>query len=113
MLSAALTTLGHTFSAALVATAAAVPVALLAWRRDGRFARGAERAAFLTRALPGIAVALSVVHFAIQYAQPPHQQPPMLVTGYVILYVPLALTAVRAALAQVPPGVEEVARPPS
>ncbi|MFB7663585.1 ABC transporter permease [Kitasatospora sp. NPDC056138] len=110
VLSAALTTLGYAFAAAATATAAAVPVALYAWRRDSRLARTTERAAYLTRALPGIAVALSVVYFAIRYARPLYQQPAMLVTGYVILFFPLALTAVRAALAQVPPGVEEAAR---
>lgn len=110
VLTTAVTTLGYALTAALVATAAAVPVALYSWRRGTRLARAAERAAYLPRALPGIAVALSVVYFAIRYAQPLYQQPPLLVAGYVILFFPLALTAVRAALAQVPPGVEEVAR---
>ncbi|MEV8475665.1 iron ABC transporter permease [Streptomyces sp. NPDC051173] len=110
VLTAAFTTLGYAAVAALVATVAAVPVALYAWRRDSRLARAAESTAYLTRSLPGIAVALSVVYVAIRYAQPLYQQPPMLVAGYVVLYFPLALTAVRAALAQVPPGVEEVAR---
>ncbi|GAA2157365.1 iron ABC transporter permease [Kitasatospora kazusensis] len=110
VLGATLTTLGYALAAAVVATAAAVPVALYSWRRGTRLARTAERAAYLTRALPGIAVALSVVFFAIRYARPLYQQPPLLVAGYVILFFPFALTAVRAALAQVPPGVEEVAR---
>ncbi|MGW1072101.1 ABC transporter permease [Streptomyces sp. NPDC002537] len=110
VLDATLTTLGYALGAAVVATAAAVPVALYSWRRGTRLARATERTAYLTRALPGIAVALSVVYFAIRYAQPLYQQPPLLVAGYVILFFPLALTAVRAALAQVPPGVEEVAR---
>ncbi|WP_041543269.1 ABC transporter permease [Catenulispora acidiphila] len=110
VIGATFTSLGYAFAAAVVATAAAVPIALFAWRRNSRLARTAERLAYVTRALPGIAVALSVVFFAIRYAQPLYQQPPLLVTGYVILFFPLALTAVRAALAQVPPGVEEVAR---
>ncbi|MBU3063026.1 iron ABC transporter permease [Nocardia sp. NEAU-G5] len=104
------TTIGYALAAAVTATLAAVPVALYAWRRDTRLARGVERVAYLTRALPGIAVALAVVYFGIRYAEPLYQQPPMLVAGYVILFFPLALTAVRASLAQVPPGVEEVAR---
>ncbi|WP_201776374.1 ABC transporter permease [Streptacidiphilus carbonis] len=107
---AALTTLGYAFAAALVATAAAIPVALYSWRRGTRWARSLERLSYLTRALPGIAVALSVVYVAIRYAQPLYQQPPMLVAGYVVLFFPLALTALRAALAQIPPGTEEVAR---
>ncbi|TWG01011.1 ABC transporter permease [Kitasatospora viridis] len=104
------TTLGYALSTGAVTTACAVPVALYSWRRASRLSRVLERTAYLTRALPGIAVALAVVFFAIRYAQPFYEQPAMLVVGYVVLFFPLALTAVRAALAQVPPGVEEVAR---
>ncbi|MBF9069980.1 ABC transporter permease [Streptacidiphilus fuscans] len=104
------TTLGYALAAAAIATAAAVPVALYAWRRDTRLARAVEQTAYLTRALPGIAVALAVVFFAIRYAQPFYEQPPLLVAGYVALFFPLALTAVRSSLAQVPHGVEDVAR---
>ena len=104
------TTAGYALVTAAVATAAAVPVALLAWRHPGHASEGIVRLAYLTRALPGIAVALAVVFFAIRYAQPWYQQPPMLVAGYVVLFFPLALTAVRASLAHVPHGVEDVAR---
>lgn len=104
------TTLGYSLTAAALATAAAVPVALYSWRRPTPLARTVERAAYLTRALPGIAVALSVVYFAIRYAQPLYQQPSLLVAGYVVLFFPLALTSVRASLAHVPHGVEDVAR---
>ena len=108
--SATATTAGYALITAAVATAAAVPVALLAWRHPGHVSFGIVRLAYLTRALPGIAVALAVVFFAIRYAQPWYQQPPMLVAGYVVLFFPLALTAVRASLAHVPHGVEDVAR---
>jgi iron(III) transport system permease protein len=67
---ATVTTLGYSVIAAVVATVAAVPVALYAWRCDNRLARGIERAAFLGRAVPGIAVALAVVYFGIRFAQP-------------------------------------------
>jgi len=46
----------------------------------------------------------------VHYARPLYQRPPLLVAAYVILFFQFALTAVRAALAQVPAGVEEVAR---
>ncbi|MEU1625551.1 iron ABC transporter permease [Streptomyces sp. NPDC020096] len=110
ILSATVATLGYALAAAGIATAAAVPVALYAWRRATRLARAVERAVYLTRALPGIAVALAVVFFAIRYAQPLYQQPPLLVAGYAVLFFPLALTAVRASLAHVPHGVEDAAR---
>ncbi|WP_042387962.1 ABC transporter permease [Streptacidiphilus melanogenes] len=104
------TTLGYAIAAAAVATAAAIPVALYAWRRETRLARAVEQTVYLTRALPGIAVALAIVFFAIRYAQPLYQQAPLLVAGYVALFFPLALTAVRSSLAQVPHSVEDVAR---
>jgi iron(III) transport system permease protein len=110
ILSATAATLGYALAAATLATAAAVPVALYAWRRATRLAQAVERAVYLTRALPGIAVALAVVFFAIRYAPAAYQQPPMLVVGYAVLFFPLALTAVRASLAQVPHGVEDAAR---
>jgi iron(III) transport system permease protein len=107
---AAAVTIGYSLAAAVTATAAAVPVALYGWRRQSRWARAAEGGAYLTRALPGIAIALSVVFFAVHYARPLYQRPVLLVAAYVILFFPLALTAVRSALAQIPAGVEEAAR---
>ena len=103
-------TLGYAFAAAIIATIGAVPVALYSWRRRTRWAATVERGAYLTRALPGIAVGLSIVYITIHYARPFYQTSWMLVAGYVVLFFPLALTGVRAALASVPSGVEEVAR---
>ncbi|SDJ37062.1 iron(III) transport system permease protein [Frankineae bacterium MT45] len=103
-------TLGYALAAAGIATLAALPVALYSWRRRTRLAVAVERGAYLTRALPGIAIGLSIVFVTIHYARPFYQQPPMLVAGYVALFFPLALTGLRAGLAAVPNGVEEVAR---
>jgi len=103
-------TLTYALTAGVIATAIAVPLALYSWRRRTRVAVAVERGAYLTRALPGIAVGLSIVYAAIHYAQPVYETSAMLVVGYVVLFFPLALTGVRAALAMVPPGVEEVAR---
>jgi iron(III) transport system permease protein len=102
-------TLEYSLAAAVIATTAAVPVALYAWRRRSRLGAIAERSAYLTRALPGIAVALSVVYVTIHYARPAYLTGWMLIAGYVVLFFPLALTGVRAALSAVPAGVEEVA----
>lgn len=107
---AAATTVGYALAAAGVATAAAVPVALNTWRHSTRWAATVERAIYLTRSLPGIAIALALVFFSIRYAPAVYQEPPLMVAGYSILFFPLALTAVRASLAHVPHGVEDVAR---
>ena len=96
--------------AAAVAAACALPVALLAARYDGRVARGVERAAWVGHALPGIVVALALVFFGTRVAAPLYQTLAMLVVALVVLFLPLALGASRAAILQVSPRVEEAAR---
>jgi iron(III) transport system permease protein len=110
ILTEAWATLEYAFAAAAIATAAAVPLALYSWRRRSGVALAIERGAYLTRALPGIAVGLSIVYVTIHFAPSLYERPPMLVAGYVALFFPLALTGVRAGLVAIPPGVEEVAR---
>lgn len=109
ILTVAATTVGYALTAAAVTTIAAVPIALNTWRHPSRWAAATERGAYLTRAVPGVAVALALVLAAIHYAPVAYQRPPLLVAGYAILFFPLALTAVRTSLAQVPHGVEDVA----
>ena len=56
-------------------------------------------------------IALSLVYFTVKYLpQRFYQSSPELVFAYAIMFFPLALVAVRAGVAQAPPGLEEVAR---
>jgi iron(III) transport system permease protein len=103
-------TLGFGLVAALLATALAVPVALLAERRGGVLARILERTVYLPRALPGLVVGLALVFFSIRYATPLYQSRALLIVAYATLFLPLALVAVRPSVAQVTPGIEEAAR---
>ncbi len=96
--------------AALVATALALPIAVLSVRHRGRLSWAVERSAFLDRALPGIAIGLTLVTIAVHHFRPLYQTTALLETAYVILFFPLALVAVRAAVARVPPGLDDAAR---
>lgn len=96
--------------AAVVATLLALPVALLSLRHPSRLAHTLERSAHLVRALPGVAVGLTIAAFAIHHLRPLYQGTALLEAGYVVLFFPLALIAVRAALARVPPELEDTAR---
>ena len=69
-----------------------------------------ERSTYLVQALPGIVIALSLVYFSVKYALNLYQSSIELVAAYAIMFFPLALVAVRAGVAQAPPGLEEVAR---
>jgi iron(III) transport system permease protein len=88
----------------------AVPVGVIAARFRDRTGRTIEQAAYAGHALPGIVVALSLVYFGVRYAYPLYQRTPLLVLSYVVLFLPLAVGAVRASVAQSPPILEDVAR---
>ncbi len=106
--------LGHTAAysaaAALAATALAVPVTSLAMRHRNRLTVLIERLAYLPMALPGIVVALGLVAFSVRYALSLYESAWELILAYAILFLPLAVVAVRAALAQAPPRLEDVGR---
>ena len=103
-------TLGVSGLGALAAVALALPVGVIAARYRGRTPRLLEQAAYAGHALPGIVVALSLVFLAVRYARPVYQEVPVLVVAYAVLFLPAAVAAVRASVAQSPPALEEVAR---
>jgi iron(III) transport system permease protein len=95
---------------AVVATAAAWPVAALSVRRPGRFSRLIERLSWSGYALPGVVVALSLVFFGARVATPLYQTLWMLAFAYVVLFIPQAIGALRASMLQVTPSLEEASR---
>ena len=96
--------------AAAAAAAAGIPVALLAVRYPSRAAGAIERLAYVGFALPGVAVALAFVFFALALARPIYQTTLLLVVAYVMLFLPASVGATQAALRQVSPRLEEAAR---
>nr|WP_221308873.1 iron ABC transporter permease [Nocardiopsis mwathae] len=106
----AATTLGVSAGGALLAVFLALPVGVLAARHPGRIPRLLERATWMGYSLPGIVVALALVFLSVRYAYPLYQQTPLLVFAYALLFLPAAVGAVRSAVGQSPPGLEEVAR---
>ncbi|MGY6500542.1 MAG: ABC transporter permease [Acidimicrobiales bacterium] len=95
---------------AVVATAAAWPVAALTVRHPGTVSRAIERLAWSGYALPGVVVALSLVFFGIRVATPLYQTLWMLTFAYVVLFLPQAIGALRASMLQVTPSLEEASR---
>jgi iron(III) transport system permease protein len=106
---------GNTFAyaaaAGLVATLAALPIALLSVRFPRPGVMVLERVNMLVLAVPGLVVALSLTylteHFLSDWL---YLSNPLLVLAYVIMFFPLALVSVRAAVARAPTGLEEVGR---
>jgi iron(III) transport system permease protein len=108
--SALLATLMLSVLAALACVALAVPVGILAARHPSRTSRLLERATFTGHALPGIVVAIAMVYVGVTLMRPIYQQAPLLVLAYVVLFLPLAVGSVRAAVEASPVRAEEVAR---
>jgi iron(III) transport system permease protein len=96
--------------AAAAAVAAAVPVAFLATRYPARWTAALERLSYASNALPGIVIALSLVFFAANYANPIYQTLTLLVAAYVVRFLPQAVAGARSAFLRVDPRLEEAAR---
>lgn len=103
-------TVQYSLLGAIACTLLAMPVGILAVRYRSRFSRAAETATWSGHALPGIVVALSLVFFGVRVVPSLYQQAPLLVLAYVVLFLPAAVGAVRAAVALSPPVLEDVAR---
>ena len=96
--------------AAAAAAIAATPVALLTVRYPGWTASLLERLAYVGFALPGLAVALAFVFFGASVLTPLYQTTLLLVTAYVVLFLPASVGATQTALKQTNPRWEEAAR---
>lgn len=91
-------------------TLLALPLGFLVVRFPGRLTTLLERMAYLAQGVPGIVIALSVISLAIHTMQPLYQSAVLLVVTYSILFLPVALVSVRAALVHVEPRHEDTAR---
>jgi iron(III) transport system permease protein len=107
---AGLSTLVVSALGALLTVVLALPVGALAARHRGPLPRLLEQATYAGHALPGIVVALALVFLSVRFAYPLYQRTPVLVFAYAVLFLPAAVGAVRASMAQAPPMLEDVAR---
>ncbi len=107
---ATLTSLYLGLSSALVALVFALPVAVLAVRHQGRFARILERATYLSFALPDLVAAIALSYAAVHYARFLYGSFALIVFAEAILFLPFAVVAMRATLGQIEPALEDSAR---
>jgi len=110
LVSTTLTSLGLGLAAAVLTSVLALPLAWLCERRRGPVSVVLERSTYFGSALPGIVVALAFITVTIRWAEPLYQTTWMLLAAYVILFVPRAMVTQRAAIAQAPPILDDVAQ---
>ena len=97
--------------AAVIATAASFPVAVLAVRHGSRVRLLLERSTYLVLAMPGVVIAFALSYFVEIYAHGfGYGTAPLLIICYGIMFFPLALVGVKASLSRAPVKLDEMAR---
>jgi iron(III) transport system permease protein len=92
-------------------TAAALPIALLAIRHTGSARHFLERSTYVVLAMPGAVIGFALAYFTEHYAGGHgYQTAALLVVCYAIMFFPLALVGVKAAVARAPASLDEMAR---
>ncbi len=94
--------------AAVIVVLAALPIAILTSRFSGRLSQVVEKFTYIGFALPGIVISLSIVFFAVGTFM--YQTLGLLIFGYLILFLPLAVGSIRNSLLQINPSLEEASR---
>ena len=103
-------TIGLGLTGAALAILLSLPLAVLVVRFPSLVSRMLEGATYIASSLPGIVIALGLGTLTLRLIPPLYQTTVVLLLGYVLLFLPRALINLRAGLAQVPVGFEEVAR---
>jgi iron(III) transport system permease protein len=109
LLGAAGNTFFYSACAGALATAAALPIALLSVRFPRREVRILERSNMLILGVPGLVIALTFTYVTEQLLSGfLYQSALLLIVTYAVMFFPLAVVSVRAAVARSPVGLEEV-----
>jgi iron(III) transport system permease protein len=104
------TTFSYSAWGAAIAVVVALPVAMMTFRRTSAPRIILDRLTYVTQAVPGVVIALSLVFLATRYAYGLYQTSVLLVVAYVILHFPLALVCVKTSVAQASARLFDVGR---
>lgn len=96
--------------AALATIQLALPIGILAGRYPSRSTTLLEQSTYVTHALPGIVIAISMVFLGVRLLEPIYLHTPLLVIAYVALFLPVAVGSIRSAAEQIPDSLDEVSR---
>ena len=104
------TTFSYSALSAAAVVILAVPVAYLSVRYPSWISLTVQRSTFLSRAIPGVIVALSLGYLAINYLFPLYETSSLIIAAYTVLFFPLGLVCVHATVAHVPREFTDIAR---
>jgi iron(III) transport system permease protein len=107
---AVVNTLSFAGIGAAVTALIAFAVALIRYRSRSRVGKTFEVVAWLSHALPGIVIALTLVFFSNRFVPAIYQTSALVIIAYVALFLPNAVTALANPIQQIPTSLDEVAR---
>lgn len=107
---AAWTTFGYSSACGVAVLVLSAPVAYLAVRYPSRLNLLLHNVTFITRAVPGVIIAVSLVYLSVNYLFKLYETGWLVVAGYTIQFFPLGLVCVHAMVASLPRQFGEVAR---
>lgn len=104
------TTFSYSSASAVAVLVLAAPVAYLAVRYPSRLNLLLYNSTFITRAVPGVIVAVSLVYLAVNYLFRIYETGWMVIAAYTIHFFPLGLVCVHAMVTSLPRQFGDVAR---
>jgi iron(III) transport system permease protein len=110
LLQATITTCEYCAGGALLAVLLALPVAIISARRTRGLSVVIERSTYLTLALPGVVIALSLIFLALRFAFGLYETSWLVIIGYALITFPLALSCVKTSVRQAPAELASVGR---
>lgn len=110
VLQATLTTCEYCAGGAILAVILALPIAFLSARRSRGLPAVIERSTYLTLALPGVVVALSLIFIALRVAFGIYESSWLVMIGYAVITFPLALSCMKTSVRQAPEQLTLVGR---
>jgi len=100
----------YSLMAALVTVLVALPIGILAGKYRSAMSSAIAGSTYVTHALPGIVVAISMVFIGVRLLPSWYLEAPLLVLAYVVLFLPVAVSGIRSIVSQIPPQLDDVAR---
>lgn len=101
---------GVSVGAAVLAAAAALPVAMVTTNLRNRVSEPAESVVWGVYALPHITVGVAVVGFALEWARPLYQGLALLLATYAVMFLAQAMSTIQDSLRRASPDLEAASR---
>lgn len=101
--------LSYALAGGLIAVIFGVAISLLTVRFRSRISIAFDRTIWITHAVPGIVVALSLVFLSNRLIPQIYQTSALLLIAYLILFLPNAIAAMQTPISHVPRSLDEIA----